>query len=271
MRNRLTSLILLLAVVLLPTLAFAQRGGAPPRPVSTAPFDAKDYNGVWWRTGGTREWNTEKGGEPQFTAAGKAKFDANKPSYGPRAVPPAQGNDPLGDCNPDGLYRSLMFNRPVEFIHQPNRLIQLFQYHGHRREIWLDGRRLPENPDMMRWYGYSVGRWEGNTLVVETVGLDDRQWLDNQGYPYSDQARFTERYTRINHDQIEMTVTLTDPKYYAKPWVSQKKMWELLKNPAQYSPQPGWTGLMEELCVPMDEVFEFNRRIRNPAGGIGTH
>jgi hypothetical protein len=277
MRNRLKSLIVLLAVVLLPSLAFTQQRapgfggrGRAPQAVSTEPFNAKDFNGVWWRTGGTREWNTEKGGEPELTALGKARFDANKPSYGPRAVPPAQGNDPLGDCNPDGLFRSLMFNRPVEFIHQPNRLIQLFQYHGHRREIWLDGRQLPANPDMTRWYGYSAGRWEGNTLVVDTIGLDDRQWLDNLGYPYSDEARFTERYTRVDHDHIEMTVTLVDPKYYSKPWAAQKKSWELLP-PERYSPQPGWTSMMEELCVPMDEVLEFNRRIRNPAGGIGTH
>ena len=80
MRNRLTCSVLLLAVVLLPSLAFAQQrgpaGGGRGRgaaPVSTAPFDAKDYNGIWWRTGGTREWNTVKGGEPEFTAAGKAK------------------------------------------------------------------------------------------------------------------------------------------------------------------------------------------------------
>ena len=203
-----------------------------------------------------------------FTAEGKKAFDANKPGYGPRAVPPAQGNDPLGDCNPDGLPRNLMFNRPVEFIQQPNRLIQLFQYHGARREVWIDGRKLPENPDLPRWYGYSIGHWEGNTLVVETNGLEPRQWLDNLGNPYSDQARLTERYTRVDHDHIEMTVTLTDPKFYAKPFVSQKKTWQLLTNPEQYSAQPGWNSLMEELCAPIDEVFEFNKRIRNKAGGL---
>ena len=276
MRNRFTSFVLLLvALMLFPTLSWAQRGGGGfggrgrgAQPVSNEPFDPKDFNGVWWRTGGTREFNTEKGGEPDLTPAGKARLDANKPGYGPRAVPPAQGNDPLGDCNPDGLLRSLLFNRPVEFLQVPNRLFQLFQYHGHRREVWMDGRKLPENPDMTRWYGYSVGRWEGNTLVVETNGLDDREWVDNLGYPYSDQARVTERYTRTDHDHIEMVVTLTDSKYYAKPWMSQKKTWVLMKNPEQYSTQPGWTSLMEELCTPMDEVFEFNKRIRNPAGGI---
>jgi hypothetical protein len=269
MRHRFTTLILFVAaLMLLPSLSFAQRGrGRAPAPPSTEPFDAKDYNGVWWRTGGTREYNTVKGEEPEFTAEGKKRFDATRPGYGPRAVPPATGNDPLGDCNPDGLTRSLMFNRPVEFIQQPNRLIQLFQYHGHRREIWMDGRKLPDNPDMARWYGYSVGHWEGDTLVVDSIGFDDRQWLDNLGYPYSDQMRLQERYRRIDHDTIEMQLTVTDPKIYAKPWKSQMKQWKW-KKPSEYSPQPGWNGLMEELCAPVDEVFEFNKRIRNKAGGV---
>ena len=276
MRLRFTASIFVLAgLVLLPAMSFAQQRGAgfggrgrAAAPPSNQPFDPKDFNGIWWRTGGTREWNTQKGEEPVFTPEGKKAFDANKPGYGPRAVPPAQGNDPLGDCNPDGLARNLMFNRPVDFIQLPNRLIQLFQYHGGRREIWLDGRKLPDNPDLPRWYGYSVGHWEGNTLVVETNGLEPREWLDNLGNPYSDEARMTERYTRVDHDHIEMVVTLTDPKFYSKPFGSQKKSWELLTKPEQYSVQPGWNSLMEELCVPMDEVFEFNRRIRNKAGGV---
>jgi hypothetical protein len=160
-----------------------------------------------------------------------------------------------------------MFNRPAEFIQLPNRLIQFFQYHRVLREIWMDGRKLLDEPDVPRWYGYSVGRWEGDTLVVESNGFDDRQWIDNLGYPYSDQMRLEERYRRVDHDHIEMVVTVYDPKYYVKPWVSQKKTWQLLKNPSEYSP-PGWNGLIEELCAPADEVFEFNKRIRDPAGGV---
>ncbi|PYR83056.1 MAG: hypothetical protein DMG18_13630, partial [Acidobacteria bacterium] len=113
MRNLLMRFsLVLLFLILLPSFASAQRGGAgfggrgrPPATPSTEPFDPHDFNGIWWRTGGTREFNTQKGGEPQLTPEGKRRFDANKPGYGPRAVPPALGNDPLGDCNPDGLPR----------------------------------------------------------------------------------------------------------------------------------------------------------------------
>jgi len=275
MRTRLLIAILCVSAIgALSSEVLAQRGGAgfagrgrALTPPSKEPFSPREFNGVWWRIGGTREFNTQKGGEPVFTPAGKARFDANKPSYGPRAVPPAVGNDPLGQCNPDGLARILMFNRPVEFIQLPNRLIQFFQYHRVLREVWMDGRTLPETPDVPRWYGYSVGRWEGDTLVVDSTGFDDRQWIDNLGYPYSDEMRLQERYRRTDHDHIEMVVIVNDPKYYAKPWVSQTKTWQLLKTPGEYS-APGWNGLVEELCVPMDEVEQFNRRIRNPAAGI---
>src|SRR6266508_1818164 len=243
MPMRLSTLLLCVAaLVTLPSVSAAQRGGAgfggrgrAPTPPSTERFEPRDVNGIWWRTGGTREFNTQKGGEPQFTPAGKARFDANKPGYGPRAVSPALGNDPLGQCNPDGLARILMFNTPVEFIQQPTRLIEFFQYHRVLREIWTDGRTLPADPDMPRWYGYSVGRWEGDTLVVDSYGFDERQWVDNLGYPYSDQMRLQERYRRTDHNHIEMVVIVNDPKYYVKPWISQTKTWELLANPREYS------------------------------------
>src|SRR5918994_2186145 len=99
MRTRLAIVILCVStIVVLPAVLLAQRGGAgfggrgrAPAPPSTEKFDPRDFNGVWWRTGGTREFNTQKGGEPVFTPAGKARFDANKPGYGPRAVSPALG------------------------------------------------------------------------------------------------------------------------------------------------------------------------------------
>src|SRR5438034_8999689 len=102
--------LVLLSLILLPSFASAQRGGAgfggrgrPPAAPSTEPFDSHDFNGIWWRTGGTREFNTQKGGEPQLTAEGKKRFDENKPGYGPRAGTPAIGNEPLGSFKSDGL------------------------------------------------------------------------------------------------------------------------------------------------------------------------
>ena len=129
----------------------------------------------------------------------------------------------------------------------------------------MDGRKLPapEDIDIPRWWGYAVGRWDGNTLVVESTGHDERTWIDHFGYPHSDEMVLEERYTRINYDTIELKITLTDPKYYTKPWTGETKRMHLL--PKTFIQSSGWTGLLEDLCAPANEL-EFNRLIRDPAG-----
>jgi hypothetical protein len=218
-------------------------------------FAQSDLNGVWNRTGGLR---TLSDPPPAMTPAGKAKFEANKPSYNrpssPRAIPPALGNDPAGRCDPLGLVRSIFAFRPVEFVVLPNRVIQFFEWNHVWRTIWTDGRQLPADPDLT-WYGYSVGHWEGDTLVVDTIGLDDRTWLDQYGDPFTADIKVQERWRRVN-DTIELNMTITDPATYTKPWVSDKIVWR--KAPKQ--------ELREEVCAPIDEQF-FNENLRNPAGG----
>ena len=106
--------------------------------------------------------------------------------------------------------------------------------------------------------GYSVGRWEGDTFVVDSTGFDERTWLDHFGNPHSDEMRLQERYRRVNHDTIEFVITLTDPKTYTKPWVSDTKIltWQNMKE------------FPDELfCVPSEEQA-FNRRVRDPAAGV---
>jgi len=245
------------------------------------PFDPKDFNGIWDRSsGGSRGISRRPGDDttPPFTAKGKQMFDSYKPGYGPRAVPPATGNDPTGECNPAGMPRALLYPRPAQFIMTPNLFLQVFSWHRVFREIWTDGRKLPANfnPDVRRWYGYSAGRWEGNTLVVESGGFDDRAWLDQNGYPLSEQMRLEERYTRTDHDTIELKMTVTDPVMYMKPWVAETKTFRLIPKEEvnawyeQMTDLKGWYGLMEEICAPVDEVDNFNRRVRDPAGGV-TH
>jgi hypothetical protein len=112
-----------------------------------------------------------------------------------------------------------------------------------------------------------VGKWEGNDFVVDSFGFDARTWLDQYGYPHSDQVKLQERYRRVDHDTIELTVTVVDPKMYTKPWVSEKKTWSLLSKPEEYS-LDGWNALPEEICAPIDEVDNFDRRVRDPAGGV---
>ncbi|MEO8096134.1 MAG: hypothetical protein ABI811_00420, partial [Acidobacteriota bacterium] len=148
-----------------------------------------DFSGVWNRGGGgggggatgaqstaTTQWG---GQAPSFTPEGLARFNANKPGKGPRQIPPALGNDPLGDSNPPGLYRTLVYNRPFEFVQSPEKVVQLFEWAKIWRNLWTDGRPVPD--DVVAgpyWYGYSVGKWEGDTLVVQTLGVDGRAWMD---------------------------------------------------------------------------------------------
>ena len=109
----------------------------------------------------------------------------------------------------------------------------------------------------MKWLGYSAGKWDGDTFVVDSTGFDDRTWLDHFGNPHSDQMHLQERYHRVDRDTLELTMTLTDPKVYTKPWVSEKKIFRLVPK-----------GEVKEMfCVPSEEQ-SFNARIRNPAGGV---
>jgi hypothetical protein len=100
--------------------------------------------------------------------------------------------------------------RPTQIVQTPNQVLILYLYERRWRVIWTDGRPLPKDPDP-RWYGYSVGRWEDDyTLVVQTIGMDERTWLDNAGNPHSFDLRVEERYRRVNMDRLELTVTIDD-------------------------------------------------------------
>ena len=168
-----------------------------------------------------------------------------------------------------GVSRANIYPDPVEFLVLPDRLVLNYEWTYSWRTIWMDGRTAPREPDLPRWWGYSAGRWEGNTLVVETTGHDDRSWVDHFGYPHSDQMHLEERWTRLNHNTLELKMTITDPVICTKPWVSQTKRFHLIPK-ERVEPTTGWKSLFEDLCAPVDEVDQFNKRIRDPAGGVLT-
>ncbi len=200
---------------------------------------------------------------PPLTAWGEEQFKAHKPSSGPHAVEPALGNDPLGHCDPLGYPRNLWANdRPFEMIQTPGKIVQLFEWGHTSREIWTDGRKLPEDPDP-RWYGWAVGHWEGDTLVVDSTGYDERTWLDNLGYPHSEGMHLQERFHHPDAMTLEITMTLDDPKAYTKPWAGGKEMYHLQL-------PKGPTVLEEAYCEPSEEE-SFNEGVRDPAGkGISS-
>jgi hypothetical protein len=191
-----------------------------------------------------------------YTPLGLAALKANKPSGpGVRQVPAALSNDPLDQCDPIGFPRMELFElRTFELVQNANQVIYLNQWYGNYRVIWTDGRELPKDPEP-RWNGYSVGKWvDDYTFVVETVGMNPRSWLDHAGRPHSDALRVEERFHRVDHDNMELTVTIDDPKMYTQPWLGINKF-PLHLLPSDFD-------MPELLCSPID-MAEYNRRISN--------
>ena len=155
---------------------------------------------------------------PPLTEWGQARFDAASPLIGPRAVP-GKENDPVLRCDPTGPPRLLTLPNPFEIVQIPGRVLMFFEEYHIWRTIWTDGRALPKEPDPT-WLGYSVGKWEGDTFVVDTIGFNDKIWADPYGDPRSEQMHLTERYRRLDHATLELTITIDDPKAYTKVWVS---------------------------------------------------
>ena len=210
------------------------------------PFTARELGGPWGNNG------LGFSPAPPMTPQGQAKYDAAKPGMGPRAVP--LGNDPMMICDPLGYPRLLNYNYGMEFVHLPGRTLQVFEFGHTFRTIWTDGRALPADPDP-RWLGYAVGRWDGDTFVVESSGFDDRTWLTTQGHQHSARMRLVERFRRVAADTLEVSLTIDDPETYTKPWVTTGRL-RLL--PA--------AEIGEYFCVPSEEEA-YRKTVREPAGG----
>jgi hypothetical protein len=125
-----------------------------------------------------------------------------------------QGSPPT-HCLPAGLPGSL-FILTFKIIQAPGEIVMLSETGGPTRQIHTDGRGLPHEPQPS-WMGYSVGKWEGDNLSVETVGVKEESWLDARGHPRSESMRIRERYRRRDFGHMDLEITLEDPKYYTQP------------------------------------------------------
>ena len=129
-------------------------------------------------------------------------------------------DNPDAHCLPMGIMQMDSHPYPKKIIQTPTEVLMIYEGSGTTvREIFLDGRPLPKKEDVEPWWnGYSVGHWEGDTLVVETTGLMDDGWLDVRGSPLTSAAKLTERIRRLNYGYLEIKVTIDDPKAYTKPF-----------------------------------------------------
>ena len=126
-------------------------------------------------------------------------------------------DDPTGYCIPGGVPRSDLVGYPFKIIEAPGMVVILYEAVHSFRQIFTDGRELPKDPNPT-WMGYSIGHWEGDTLVAETAGFNDKGWLDNGGHPNTEALHVTERFRRRDFGNAEIRITIDDPKAYTKPW-----------------------------------------------------
>ena len=130
-------------------------------------------------------------------------------------------DNPDAHCLPLGFMQLHTHSQPRKVLHTKDAVVIAYEANYGLRWIFTDGRTLPTNDPQPFWYGYSVGRWNGDELVVETIGLRDDGWLDVNGTPFGNTTKVTEKFRRVNYGRLEIDVTVEDPKFYTKPFTTR--------------------------------------------------
>lgn len=155
--------------------------------------------------------------------------------------------NPDANCLPMGIMQFHTHPAPRQIVQTPSLLVIMYEANYGLRKIYLDGRPAPNNDPLPWWYGYSRGRWDSDTLIVETTNFRDGGWLDVNGSPLTDAATVTERFRRVNFGQLEVDVTIDDPKAYVRPWTVRINQYIMVD-----------TELLEMIC---HENQQFMKRI----------
>ncbi len=186
------------------------------KPNLTAPAprtaDGKpDLSGLWTtKPGYTGNIARDlKPGEVSFTPWGSKLYQHRVQTQGT--------DDPQAYCVLSGVPREHVVPYPFKILNSSGMVVILYEALHSYRQIFMDGRKLPKDPNPA-WMGYSVGHWEGDTLVVESSGFVDDNWLDNNGHPGTESLHLTERFHRRDYGHIDLQMTIDDPKVYTKPW-----------------------------------------------------
>ena len=165
-----------------------------------------------------------------------------------------QGLDPNVRCMPRGAPRIWTDDYYKRVFQVPGRVVILTERNMQYRQIFTDGRPLPQDPNPT-WNGYSVGHWEGDTLVVQTNGFRDDLWLDAMGKPLTEQGRMTERIRRPNYGNLEVEITIDDPKAYTAPWTVK------IDQPLVLDSE-----LLDYYCLENERDFNHMRQQQTPIG-----
>lgn len=176
-----------------------------------------------------------------------AKFKAANSVYR-SSSPSTDLSDPIYNCFPPGVPRIYLLNFPVQIVQTPGQVIMLFEFDHFVRRIYTDGRPHDKDTGPL-WMGDSIGKWEGDTLVADTISFNDKTTLDREGYPHSDAMHLVERIRRVSHDSMVIDLNVEDPKAYTTPW--QAKLIFQLK--------PDWK-IMEHVCEDNAGFLDFNKK-----------
>jgi hypothetical protein len=222
----------------------AGRGPAPPVP--GPPHDPHDLAGVWNARRGYGLNSFDQQG-PAMTAWGQQQFKAAKASNGGEFTLETTNDPVITKCLPPGTPRIYLQPFPLQIVQTPNQVIMLFEYDHSVRHIFTDGRKHPEDitPTYM---GDSIGHWEGDILVVDTTGFNERTWLDRVGHAHSDQLHVVERFHRLDQNNLDIDITMEDPKAMTKPWTVHYG----------FALHADW-NIMEQVCTDNGDFLKFEK------------
>lgn len=228
------------------------------KPASSTPVP--DLSGLWGPSAVRRDgearltWDPSDpaGQHPEqapMTSWSLEKFKQAHPPFGAKETFEAI-NDPVQlYCDPAGVSRIYFYPWQFTFLQTPQVVYILYEFSRVWRSVAMN-RDHPKDPDLT-WLGDSVGRYEGETLVVDTIGFNDKTWVDHVGHPHSDALHLIERFRRVDHDTLELTVTVEDPKAYTRSFTN-KKTFALSDSP------------MGETICSSSEMQSFQKEIIDP-------
>jgi len=232
----------------------AQQEIAPAQPASATP----DLSGLWSRL---RDAAVPRGYEMYILDYGKtdspmtpwaaAKYKVTGAMYH-GDDPSTVLSDPVFQCFPPGVPRIYLFNFPVQIVQIPGQVLMLFEYDHFIRRIYTDGRPHDSEQGPL-WMGDSIGKWEGDTLVVDTTNFNDKTFIDRVGRPHSDALHVVERMRRIDQNSLEIAFTIDDPKAYTKPWGAK----------LIFESKPTWK-VLEQICEDNASFIGLNEKATQP-------
>jgi hypothetical protein len=219
-----------------PTPGIPRTADGKPNLTAPAPRTAEgkpDFSGLWRPAPNPYFLDViqDPKDESIFLASAEALFKKHLSDF--------RRDNPVSHCLPGGPF-TILAGGLHRIMQSPTVLALLYEAGSNYRQIFLDGRQLPRDPNPA-WLGYSVGHWDGDTLVVETAGFNDRTWLDMAGHPHSEQLRVTERFRRIDFGHIQRQITFEDPQTLTKPLTFSLAL--------SYAPD---TEILENICEDRD-------------------